>query len=132
MEPASKLREAFEAIRAMALAAQSTFDEIQTGSLPPDDSLVMVIAAGGEAMPTLDHRGDQSVDIVCNIKHRVHATAVDVLSNIHRELTQSKRLPSGEGWQVLSLASSSLPTFIEKDGDQFLYGSGFNAKIWIK
>lgn len=131
MEPASKLREAFEAIRAMALAAQSTFETIETGSLPANDSMVMVIAAGGEQTPTLDHCGDLTVDIVCNVKHRFHTVALDVLSNVHHELTRTKHLPSGEGWQVLSLSSSSLPTFIEKDGDQFLYGSGFNAKIWI-
>lgn len=132
MEPASELREAFLAIRAMALAAQSTFETIEIGSLPAEDSLVMVISAGGETTATLDHRGDLTVDIVCNIKHRVQMVALDVLANIHKELTRTKRLPSGEGWQVLSITTSSLPTFIEKDGDQFLYGSGFNAKIWIK
>lgn len=132
MEPVSKLREAFEAIRAMALAAQSTFEKIETGSLPVDDSMVMTIGAGGEVDIALDLHGDQIVDIVCNAKHRVHATVIDVLSNVHRELTTSMHLPSGDGWQVLSIATSSLPTFIEKDGDQFLYGSGFNAKIWIQ
>ena len=132
MEPVSKLREAFDAIRAMALAAQSTYDEVQVGSLPPADSMVMLIAAGAEKTATLDHHGDLTVDIVCNVKHKYQTVAIDVLANVHHELTSSMNLPSGDGWQVLSLSSSSLPTFIEKDGDQFLYGSGFNAKIWIK
>lgn len=132
MEPVSKLHEAFDAIRAMALAAQTTFDAVEVGSMPADDSLVMMLAAGGEATQTLDHRGDLTVDIVCNAKHRSHLIVMDVLANVHQNLTQTKDLPRGNGWQVLSLSSSSLPTFIEKDGDQFLYGSGFNAKIWIK
>lgn len=132
MEPVSKLREAFDAIRAMALAAQSTFDSVGVGSLPPDDSMVMVIAAGGEKTATLDHHGDIAVDIVCNAKHKLQIVALDVLANVHQNLTQTTHLPSGEGWQVLSLSSSSLPTLIEHDGDQWLYGSGFNARIWIK
>lgn len=132
MEPVSKLHEAFDAIRAMALAAQSTFDSIGVGSLPPEDSIVMMLSAGGEHTHTLDHHGDKTVDIVVNTKHRVQAVALDVLANIHQELTSTMHLPSGDGWQVLSVTSSSLPTFIEKDGDQFLYGSGLNAKIWIK
>ena len=132
MEPVSKLREAFDAIRAMALAAQTTYDEVQVGSLPTADSMVMLIAAGAEKTATLDHHGDLTVDIVCNVKHKFQMVALDVLANVHQELTSTTNLPAGDGWQVLSLSSSSLPTFIEKDGDQFLYGSGFNAKIWIK
>ena len=132
MEPVSKLHEAFNAIRAMALAAQSTFDEVSVGSLPPEDSMVMMISAGGEQTATLDHHGDLTVDIVCHVKHKYPMVDLDVLANVHENLTTTKHLPFGNGWQVLSLSSSSLPTFIEKDGDQFLYGSGFNAKIWIK
>ena len=132
MASVSKLREAFDAIRAMALAAQTTYDEVQVGSLPPADSMVMLIAAGAEKTATLDHRGDLTVDIVCNVKHKYQMVAIDVLATVHNELTSATNRPSRDGWQVLSLSSSSLPTFIEKDGDQFLYGSGFNAKIWIK
>lgn len=132
MEPMSELREAFEAIRAMALAAQSTYEIISTGSLPPNDSIVMVVSAGGETTATLDHRGDLTLDIVCNAKHKSQPIVMDVLNNIHKELTRTMNLPRGNGWQVLGITSSSLPTFIEKDGDQFLYGSGFNVKLWIK
>lgn len=132
MEPKSKLLDAFDAIRAMALAAQSTYETVYMGAMPADDSICMLISAGGETTATLDHRGDITLDIVCNAKNKLQTTVVDVLANIHHALTTTFDLPSSDEWQVLSITSSSLPTLIEYDGDQWLYGSGFNVKLWIK
>lgn len=128
----SKLREVFDAVRAMALAAQTTYDRVLVGSMPENDSMVMLIAAGGEQTPTLDRRGDLSIDIVCNDKHASQMIAMDTLAVVHYALTTTAELPKGDGWQILDIRSSSLPTLIEYDGDQWLYGSGFEVRVWIQ
>lgn len=128
----SALQEAFDAVRGMALRAQSAYTRVWVGALPDEDSLCMVISAGGEVSTALDLTGDLSLDMVVNAKHKNQSAVIDALADIHRTLTRTKDLPMGKGWQVLSIATSSAPTYIEFDGDQWLYGSGLDVRIYIE
>jgi len=128
----SALREAFDAIRRMALLSQDVYDRINVGAMPENDSLVMTVSAGAEENTGLDLRGDLNLDVVVNAKHKNQTNAWDALNDIHYMLPRMKDLPIADGWQVLSISTSSSPTFIEFDGDQYLYGSGLEVHIYIE
>ena len=128
----SALREAFDAVRHLALMSQDVYDRAIVGAMPEKDSLVMTVSAGGEENVGLDLRGDLNLDVVVNAKHNLQINAWDALNDIHHALSREKHLPTGNGWQVLSVSTSSAPTFIEFDGDQYLYGSGLEVHIYIE
>lgn len=128
----SALREAFDAIRELAVSAQVVYDRAFVGAMPENDSMVMTISAGAEENTSLDLRGDLNLDVVVNAKNAIQTSAWDALNDIHYALSRMKDLPSGDGWQVLSISTSSSPTFIEFDGDQYLYGSGLEVHIFIE
>lgn len=128
----SALREAFDAIRELVVAAQGVYDRANVGAMPPEDSLVMAITAGAEQGTCLDLTGDLNLDIVVNAKHSKQASALDALSDIHYTLPRMMNLPRSESWQILSISTSSSPTYIEFDGDQYLYGSGLEVHVYIK
>ena len=128
----NKLQEAFDAIRAMAQEAQDIFPGIDVGSMPAGDRLCMRFTAGAEEDMALDLRGDLNMDMVVNARHRNQRDAWAALCAIHRHLTRTRPLPYGDGWQVLDIATSSAPAFIEQDGDQYLFGSGLEVLIYIE
>lgn len=128
----SALRNAFDALRALAVSAQTVYDRVLVGAMPESDSLVMMVSAGGEQNTALDLSGDLNLDIVVNAKHRSQTDAWDALNDIHYNLTRMKELPQTDEWQLLSISTSSSPTFIEFDGDQYLYGSGLEVHVYIK
>ena len=128
----SALREAFDAIRQLAVMSQDVYNRAMVGAMPENDSLVMTVSAGGEENVGLDLCGDLNLDVVVNAKHRIQTSAWDALNDIHYTLSRIKSLPTGNGWQVLSVSTSSTPTFIEFDGDQYLYGSGLEVHIYIE
>lgn len=128
----SALRQAFDSLRHIALMSQDVYQRINVGAMPAEDSLVMAVSAGVEENTGLDLRGDLNLDIVVNAKHKDQTSAWDALNDIHYALTRDKNLPIGDGWQILSVSTSSSPTFIEDDGDQHLYGSGLEVHIFIE
>lgn len=128
----SALRNAFDALRALAVSAQTVYDRALVGAMPQNDSLVMMPSTGGDQDTDLDLSGDLNLDIVVNAKHRSQTAAWDAINDIHYNLTRMKELPHTDDWQLLSISTSSSPTYIEFDGDQYLYGSGLEVKVYIK
>lgn len=128
----SALREAFTALCDEILASQSVFTTYSVGAMPANDSIVMQISAGAEENTTLDLHGDLNLDVVVNAKHRLQQDAFDALADVHHFLKRKINLPHAEGWQILSVSTSSAPTFIEKDADQYLYGSGLEVHVYIE
>lgn len=128
----SAMLDAFKSLMGLVLDAQDVFLQVSVGTLPAEDSLCMALSAGGESSVSLDLRGDLSMDIVVNDKHKDQTKAIDALADIHHNITAIKNLPTGDGWQILSISTSSAPTFIEFDGDQWLYGSGLDVHIYIE
>ena len=128
----SALREAFSALCDTILDCQGVYTTYSVGAMPSNDSIVMQIAAGAEENTTLDLHGDLNLDVVVNAKNRYQHEAFDALADIHHFLPRKIDLPRTNGWQILSVSTSSSPTFIEKDSDQFLYGSGLEVHIYIE
>lgn len=128
----SALRQAFDAVRSLAVQAQGVYDRAFVGAKPEKNSLVMTVSAGTEEDTSLDLRGDLNLDVVVNAKHSLQTSAWDALNDIHYTLSRMTNLPADDDWQILSISTSSSPTFIEFDGDQYLYGSGLELHIFIR
>ena len=128
----SALQSAFEALCEIVLQSQDVFTTYSIGAIPEEDSLVLQISAGAEENVGLDLRGDLNLDVVVNAKHRLQREVFDALADIHHFLPRKKELPRGDGWQLLSISTSSAPTFIERDADQFLYGSGLEVHLYLE
>lgn len=128
----SALNEILDALRDFARDAQGVYTIVYNGMLPAQDSMCMALSAGGEQSTALDLRGDLNLDITCNAKHKDQVSVIDALADVHYTLPRMRNLPSGDGWQILSIATSSAPRFLERDTDQFLYGSAFEVVVFIE
>lgn len=128
----SAFYEAVDAVRDLALSAQNQYTVITLGALPASDGMSIAVSAGAEENTALDLSGDLNLDIVLNAKNKDQVAAMNALADVHRTITRIKELPSGAGWQLLSISTSSAPTYIDRDGDQFLYGSGLEVHIYIE
>ena len=124
-------QQAFDALRALVLGAQTEYSRVLVGALPPDDSMVMAVSAGAEENTSLDLPGALNLDIVLNAKHREQDNVMAALFDVHTQVPRMMDLPRGNGWQILSVSTSSAPSFIEYDGDQWLYGSALEVHISI-
>ena len=124
--------DAFDALQELILNAQNEYVRIEVGSLPAEDSIVIAPAAGTVANNDLANHGDMDIDFVLNAKHKDQRTVISALMSVHHTLTRSQDLPKGKGWQLLSVSTSATPTFIEHDGDQFLYGSGLRVVLYLE
>ena len=128
----SALQTAFEALCDLVIRHQDVYPTYSVGAMPENDSIVLQISAGGEENVSLDLHGDLNLDVVVNAKHRLQREAFDALADIHHFVPRLKELPNGDGWQLLSISTSSAPTFIERDSDQFLYGSGLEVHLYLE
>lgn len=124
-------REAFDALMDMAVNAQGVYESISAGAMPPNDSMVIALSTGDDINTDLALHGDLDLDFVLNAKHRSHKNVVDALVDVHVNLSRMKELPKGNGWQLLAIETSSFPSYIEHDGDQFLYGSGLRVLLYL-
>jgi hypothetical protein len=125
------LDQILDTLRDLARDAQGVYDIVYNGALPEQDSMVMALTAGGEVNVGLDYYGDHNLDIVCNAKHADQQTVIRALTAVHLTLRRMKTFPSGDGWRINSVSTSSMPRFLERDSDQFLYGSGFSVLVTI-
>ena len=123
---------AYDAIRELIVNAQNEYTTVQSGSLPPNDSMVIAPSAGDDVNTDLALHGDLDLDFVLNAKHKYQRNVIEALTDVHYQLSRMKELPHGPGWQLLSIETSSFPTYIEHDGDQFLYGSGLRVLLYLE
>lgn len=124
--------QAFDALRDLIRDAQGVYDFIPVGSLPPQDSMVTAMSTGGDANTDLALHGDLDLDFVLNAKHRDQRTVIGALTDVHYALSRMTDLPHGDGWQILSIQTSTFPSYIEYDGDQFLYGSALRVLLYLE
>lgn len=124
--------QAFDALRALIRDAQGVYDSIPVGSLPPENSMVTALSTGDDINTDLALHGDLDLDFVLNAKHKDQRTVISALTDVHYALSRMKDLPHGDGWQLLSIQTSAYPSYIEYDGDQFLYGSALRVLLYLE
>lgn len=122
------------AVKALALAAASPFTAIAHGSLPGADSLAMYAGPGGEDESYLDRGSLNSFSVVLNGKHANRQTVVTALSNIHTALTRRKEYPTGTGWEITNIRTTTAPNYIEQEAStkQWVYGSVLEVTFHMK
>lgn len=125
-------QDAFDALLLLIRGSQSVYTSVSVGSLPPEDSMVTALSTGSPINDDLALHGDLDLDFVLNAKHKYQRSVIEALTDVHYNLSRLKDLPHGEGWQILSIQTSTYPAYIEHDGDQFLYGSGLRVLLHLE
>ena len=120
-----------EAVRTLAQDSGFAYAQIVNGALPPDNGISLTTAGGG--MDTTFFSVGQSIllSLVLNAKHENQATAQNALDNLHAYLTRRKTFPRGDGWQITSITTDSVPMYLDREqNNQWLYGSGLSVRFY--
>ena len=124
-----------DVLMAVIALAQSTnpYATITIGPLPADNAISMTVSAGYDESRFMSRNAVVTLDVVCNGKHANQQTVSESLNAIHAALTRAESYPASTHWQIQSIATSALPSYIEKqDNGQFLYGSALTVKYFSK
>ena len=71
------------------------------------------------------------LSLVFNAKHENQAMAQNALDNLHAYLTRRKTFPRGDGWQITSITTDSVPMYLDREqNNQWLYGSGLSVRFY--
>lgn len=124
-------KQVLEAVRTLAQDSGFAYAPIVNGALPPDNGISMTTAGGG--MDTTFFSVGQSIllSLVLNAKHENQAAAQNALNNLHAYLTRRKSFPRGDGWQITSITTDSVPMYLDREqSKQWLYGSGLAVRFY--
>jgi len=116
---------------AALIDAQSNYATVVYGSLPDANGLCLAPSAGSVNETTLSHGGTYSMQCVLNGKHSNQGTVRDTLFKIHEALNKIIVCPSGTGWAVTGISTSSAAGYIDHEEDQWLYGSSITIDYTI-
>lgn len=131
MNETSIAKQVLEAVRALARESGYAYAPIVNGALTPNNGLSMTVAGGG--MDTTFFSVGQSIvlTLTFNSKHEDQATALNALNNLHAYLTRRKTFPRGDGWQITSITTDSVPMYLDREqNNQWLYGSGLSVRFY--
>lgn len=124
-------KQVLEAVRTLAQDSGFAYAQIVNGALPPDNGISLTTAGGG--MDTTFFSVGQSIllSLVLNAKHENQATAQNALDNLHAYLARRKTFPRGDGWQITSITTDSVPLYLDREqNNQWLYGSGLSVRFY--
>lgn len=124
-------KQVLEAVRMLAQDIGFAYAQIVNGALPPDNGISLTTAGGG--MDTTFFSVGQSIllSLVLNAKHENQAMAQNALDNLHAYLTRRKTFPRGDGWQITSITTDSVPMYLDREqNNQWLYGSGLSVRFY--
>lgn len=125
------LDEILTALIAMATLA-GPYSAIVIGSDPPVNGIAM-IADGAPQRVYRDIDTTWSLSVLLNGKNADQQTVLSTLSAIHQLMTVRKDFPSGDGWQIYSITTTSAPRLIGREqNSQWIYGSSLTVKFYAK
>lgn len=131
MNETSIAKQVLDAVRALAQESGYAYAPIVNGALTPNNGLSMTVAGGG--MDTTFFSVGQSIvlTLTFNSKHEDQAAALNALNNLHAYLTRRKSFPRGNGWQITSITTDSVPMYLDREqSKQWLYGSGLAVRFY--
>lgn len=123
-------RQIMDAIAAL-IDARNNYANVVYGALPTQNGICMSAASGGVDEVTLSHGGQYTIGAVLNAKHANQGTVYDTLCSIHEYLNKLAVYPSGTGWEVCSIQTSSAPSYLDREEAQWLYGSSITITYVI-
>lgn len=102
------------------------------GAMPPHNGIAAQITTGATDTTYLDKGIEIGLSIVLNGKHESQQTVCDTLNLIHQSLTQTKQYPKNNDFQIVDIRTDSFPNYIGREDNEYLYGSAFRVRAFIK
>lgn len=101
------------------------------GAMPADNGIAMQISTGANDTTFLEKDIVVGFSVVLNGKHSSQKTVLDDLNKAHEALTMTKEYPTDDDWQICDIRSDSLPNYIGREDNQYLYGSALRVRAYI-
>lgn len=102
------------------------------GAMPTENGIAMQISTGANDTTFLEKDIVVGFSVVLNGKHSSQQKVLDDLNKAHEALTMTKDYPSGDHWQVCDIRSDSLPNYIGREDNQYLYGSALRVRAYLR
>ena len=102
------------------------------GAMPPHNGYAAQITTGATDTTYLDKGIEIGLSIVLNGKHESQQTGCDTLNLIHQSLTQTNQYPKNNDFQIVDIRTDSFPNYIGREDNEYLYGSAFRVRAFIK
>lgn len=116
---------------ATLIDAQGYYATLVYGSLPAENGLCMAPSTGSVQEVTLAHGGEYAMQCVLNGKHSNQGTVRDTLFSAHEYLNKLSAYPSGTGWAVVGIKTNGSPGYVDREENQWLYGSSIEIDYVI-
>lgn len=111
--------------------AQGYYATLVYGPLPGENSLCIAPSTGSVNETTLAHGGLYTMQCVINGKHSNQGTVRDALFAIHEYLNKLLTYPTGTGWAVTGIKTNGAPGYVDREENQWLYGSSIEIDYVI-
>ena len=119
-----------QAVIAMAMQTKP-YSPITLGALPTENGICMSVSAGAPSEIFYNRADNYYITVVLNGKNADQKAVFDALCAIHKRLTRAHVYPSSEEWQIYSINTISMPTYLGRQDDgQWLYGSSLRIKFY--
>lgn len=105
---------------------------VVVGAMPPHNSLAAQVTTGATDTTYLNKGIEIGLSIVLNGKHESQQTVLDTLNILHQSLTMTKDYPSTDDYQIVDIRTDSFPNYIGREDNEYLYGSAFRVRAFIK
>ena len=102
------------------------------GAMPPHNGYTAQISTGATDTTYLDKGIEIGLSIVLNGKNESQSVVCDTLNEIHKSLTMTKDYPSTDDYQIVDIRTDSFPNYIGREDNEYLYGSAFRVRAFIK
>ena len=129
---ASVINQAVEAVIGL-INALSPFASITRGALPTGAGLCCEVGPTTPSEVYLSKDAYIPVDLTINGKHHNLMTLSDTMNGIHSALTRAKTYPSADHWEIVDIATATLPQVLgREDNNDWLMASSLSVRIYQK
>ena len=128
----SVINQAVEAVIGL-MNATHPFANVTRGALPTGAGITCEVGPSTPAEVYLDKNAYIPLDVTINGKHPNLKTLSDTLNNIHSALTRATSYPSADHWEIVDIATETLPQRIgREDNNDWLMASSLSVRIYQK
>jgi hypothetical protein len=126
----SVIDDAVEAVIGL-MNATNPFATVTRGALPTGQGLVCEVGPSTPQALYWDKNTFIPLDITLNGKHKDLKVLSDAMNNIHSALTRATSYPEGDGWQIVDIATDSLPQKIgREENNEWLMASALSVRLF--
>ena len=108
------------------------YSNVIVGAMPPHNGVAAQVSTGATDTTFLNKGLEIGLSIVLNGKHENQQTVYDTLNFIHESLVMTKDYPNTDDFQIVDIRTDSLPNYIGREDNEYLYGSALRVRGFIK